>query len=282
MNRRILCGVVVTALIAGAAFAHQDDGRAPQAQTPPAQAQTPGPAQPAAPRPPEYVETTGFRGKVFTVKYREPRAVMDAVYQLGSGFKGARMSFSDEFKTITVRDFPENLIAIEEAIKRLDTPEAPRPDIELRIHMLVASNAEGAASSYPADLGPVVKQLQSTLNYKSYHLVSSIVQRVKDGVRNINGRGVAQIAPPIVKEPVDARYSFGTYSISITPAASGPATVELKRLVFEVNSSEYSAPLGQATITTDLGVRDGDKVVVGTASLKDKGLVLVVSATVIK
>src|SRR5256885_8470449 len=89
---------------------------------------------------PDYVEEKGFKGKVLEIKHRDPGALMRAIAHLGSGFKGARMSYSDEFKTITVRDFPENIAAIEEALKRLDTPEASHPEVELRVHVLIASN----------------------------------------------------------------------------------------------------------------------------------------------
>src|SRR5438128_6735107 len=92
-------------------------------------AQTPA-AQATASRGPDYVDFTGFKGKVFDVKYRDPHSLIDALRALGSGFKGATISWSDEFKSLTVRDFPENIAAIEEALKRLDTPQPPVPDIE--------------------------------------------------------------------------------------------------------------------------------------------------------
>src|SRR6266404_9485291 len=116
----------------------------------------PAPApQATASRGPDYVDFMGFKGKVFDVKHREPRVLMDAVRPLGSGFKGATISWSDEFKTLTVRDFPENIASIEEALKRLDTPQPAQPDVELRMNVLIASNVEGVANQYPNDLGDV-------------------------------------------------------------------------------------------------------------------------------
>src|SRR2546423_1455607 len=120
---------------------------------------TPAPAA----KSPDYVEEKGFKVKVLEVKHRDPATLLQAVAQLGSGFKGAKLSSSYDFKIITIRDFPENIAAIEEAVRRLDTPEASRPDIELRIHVLIASNT--AADDYPAELNDVVKQLQSALKY---------------------------------------------------------------------------------------------------------------------
>src|SRR5689334_598977 len=123
------------------------------------QAHTPAPVAPKAePRSPDYVDFSGFKGKIFDVKYREPRFLIGAVSSLGSGFKGAEIRYSDEFRTISVRDFPENIAAIEEALKRLDTPQPAQPDVELRMHVLIATNGEAAGNPIPNDLSDVVKQ----------------------------------------------------------------------------------------------------------------------------
>src|SRR5882724_13092183 len=132
------------------------------------EAKTPAPTPMAASKGPDYVEEKGFKGKIFEIKYRDLSGLLQVIRPLGSGFKGATMSIDREFKTLTVRDFPENIASIEEAIKRLDTPEVTRPDIELRMHVLLASNKEGASNQYPADLKDVIGELQKTLSFKEY------------------------------------------------------------------------------------------------------------------
>src|SRR6266480_6333784 len=107
-----------------------------------------------------YVTNTGFKNRVFEVQNRTPEDLVPVIRLLTSGFKGAQLSASNEFRTITVRDFPENIAAIDEALKRLDTPEAARPNIELRIHVLLASNKDGVPNQYPADLKDVIAELQ--------------------------------------------------------------------------------------------------------------------------
>lgn len=225
-----------------------------------------------------------FSGKVFEVKHRDPRALLGAVSQLGSGFKGTEMSFSDEFKTIAVRDFPENIAAIEEALKRLDTPEPSRPDIELRMHVLIA-DLEGGGGQMPSDLNDVVKQLQATLSYKSYSLISSIVQRVRDGANEVRGSGIARLSnqAPSNLTPstaIDAPYQYEIFAVSASPGSGPGSALQLRRFSFHLRTNPNV--LGEAGIKTDLGVRDGEKVVVGTASLKDKALVLVLSAKFVK
>ncbi|HWP44616.1 MAG TPA: hypothetical protein VNO14_15320 [Blastocatellia bacterium] len=221
---------------------------------------------------------SAFKGKIFEVRHRDPAAIVRAVINLGSGAAGTAINYNEDFRTITVRDFPENIAAIEEAIKRLDTPQPPPPDIEFRMHLLIASNVEGAPSQFPSDLGDVIKQLQSTLNYKSYHLLTSIVQRAKDG-SSAKGSGVAQVKPPLTNQTADVAYNYNLNPISIVPSSSGPGTVQIRRFQFNVHSPQG---LGGAALDSELGLREGEKVVVGTASLRDKAMVLVLTARVIK
>src|SRR5207237_7796453 len=117
-----------------------------------------------------YVTNSGFKNRVFEVHNRMPEDLVPVVRLLTSGFKGAALSASNEFRTITVRDFPENIAAIDEAIKRMDKPEASRPDIELRMHVLLASNQPTTLNQYPADLKDAIGEMQRTLNYKEYYL----------------------------------------------------------------------------------------------------------------
>jgi len=229
-----------------------------------------------------YVTHTSFKNRVFEVKNREPDTLLPVLRVLTSGHKGSQVSASRAFKTITVRDFPENLAAIEEALKRLDTPEAPRPEIELRIHVLIASNAAGGANQFPADLKDAIGQLQSTLNFKSYHLLTSIIQRAKDRPEQshqiILGEGVAQVTLPGENAPRDFHYNFQANSLMLSASPAGITTVHLGSFYFGINGKEGD----KAVVRSDVGVRDGEKVVVGTAGLRDKALILVLSAKLIK
>ena len=107
---------------------------------------------------PQWVEHTGFKGMIFDIKNRDPRELVQILKPLGSGFKGAVLQPDSDYKTITVRDFPENIATIGEAIKRLDVPLPPKPphptfpDIELFAYVLIASNGESAGAEPPRDL----------------------------------------------------------------------------------------------------------------------------------
>ena len=236
---------------------------------------------PAAPQD-NYITHTSFKSRVFELKYRDPETLHSVVALLTSGHKGAQVSFNRNFKTLTVRDFPENLASIEEALKRLDTPDATRPDIELRMHVLIASNAAGGENQYPPDLRDAVGQLHTTLNFKSYHLLTSIIQRAKERLAVspgiVQGEGVAQLTLPGENAPRDFHYSFQANSLTLNTSPSGVTTVQLGNFTFMMNGKDGD----KATVRSDVGVRDGEKVVVGTAGLKDKALILVLAAKLIR
>lgn len=235
------------------------------------------------PQPDTHVAHTNFKNRVFEVKHREPDALLGVIRLLTSGHKGAQVSANRAFKTLTVRDFPENIASIEEALKRLDTPEAPRPEIEFRMHVLIASNVAGGANQYPADLRDAIGQLQTTLNFKSYYLLTSIIQHARDrpdyAPNIIQGEGIAQLNLPGDNAPRNFAYHFQANSLMLSTSASGVTTVQLGSFRFRLDGGDAG---GRAVVSSDVGVRDGEKVIVGTAGLKDKSLILVLSAKLIK
>ncbi|MCA1630573.1 MAG: hypothetical protein LC785_03470 [Acidobacteria bacterium] len=264
--KTLVPALLIVALCASAA-------RAQQSQP------TPAPAD-------NYVTNTGFKSRVFEVRNRNPDELLPVLRLLTSGFKGAQVSASNEFHTIIVRDFPENIASIEEALKRLDTPEAPRTDIDLRMHVLIASQTESPSDQYPAELKDVVKQLQSTLTYKGYRLIASISNRVKEGKR-INGMGVADVDALAAKtsetREIGATYNYDVGPISISSTSSGSSSVQLENLRFSLSTNVFTPSSYLSTgINTGASLRDGERVVVGTATLKDKGLILIVTVKVIK
>src|SRR5712691_3848132 len=234
----------------------------------------------------KFVTNSGFKNRVFEVHNRMPDDLVPVIRLLTSGFKGAELAASNEFRTITVRDFPENIAAIEEALKRLDTPEVTRPDIELRMHVLLASNKEGASNPYPADLKDVIAELQKTLNFKEYTLLTSIVQRTRESRgphgSYLDGRGSAEITWPNPNVPLGtdrriSNYQFSATSVALTAAPAGATDIQLGDFYFTL-----SVPGTEARIHSDVRMRDGEKVVVGTAGFSDKALILVMTARVLK
>jgi hypothetical protein len=239
----------------------------------------------------EYIEEKGFKGKVFELKYRDPNSLAHAISALGSGFKGATIRANDEFKTIIVRDFPENIAAIEEAIKRLDTPQAPRPDLEFRIQVLIASNAATPTGEYPADLNEVVKQLQSTFKYKNYGLMFTSTHRTKEGGAGVINNGVTEPKLFNVDVPTGNQifYDYSITQIQLDNSTSAGTTIQVGGFQFSLriplmlgNPSDPKIQYQNVGFRSPVSLREGEKVVVGTTTMGDKGLIVVLTAKVNK
>lgn len=256
------------------------------AATVPAQQPSPQPQQPRqTPAPSDnYVEHKEFQTMLFNVRHRDPDTLLPVLRLLTSGHKGAAVSADRNFRVITVRDFAENVASIGDAVKRLDTPETERPEVELRMYVLIASNAAGAETSqFPAELKEVVNQLQSTLSFKNYQLLTTLMQRTKERPGNttfyINGEGSAQLAAPVAGGLLNYRYGYQAHSLTLSTPPAGASTVQLGGFQFTLDGGDAG---GRAQIRSDVGVREGERVVVGTAGLRDKSLIVVLTARLIK
>jgi hypothetical protein len=230
---------------------------------------------------PAFNGNKAFRNKVFTIQHRAPRAVLDALHLLGSGTRGAEMNVSTELRTITVRDFPENIAAIEEAIARLDKPVAAEPDMELKISVLIGSKTPLATTAaVPEELAPVVKQLQSTLSYAHYGLLTTTVHRSKTGI-GIEGSGVAE-STLLGMKTSDAQPIFYSYQLRGVSVSAEKLDVDNFEFSMRVPLNLGSGPVTYQNVgfKTPVAVSQGEKVVIGTTTMNDKALVVVVTAKV--
>lgn len=234
-----------------------------------------------------FVTQKMFQNRVFDVKNRDPQSLVRVLAPLTSGFRGAVVSANPEFRTISVRDFPENITVIEEAIRRLDMPEGPRPSVEFQVHMLVASNDEAMPSRYPAELAGVVKQLQSSLGYKNFSLMGSQIVRSKEGRGENSNKGVADFKMPndssTSKSPV--YYDYVMRGVSLE-GATGSARVQVEDFVMVLKVPLWLG--GDKLVYESVGfknpvtLREGERVVAGTTSIADKNVVVIISANTTK
>lgn len=242
------------------------------------------PASGATPNPESnFVTEKGFKSKVFEVKYRDTNSLASVLKQLGSGFKGASISSNSEFKTLTVRDFPENLLSMEEALKRLDTPAPPRANIELHMHVLIASNtsstAGGPTAQIPAELKDVLTQLRETLTYRNYELATSVVQRLTETQSGLRGKGTAEISKsPAAAGSATLPYEYSINSVTLASTATGSPTIQIGEFQFTTGMINPATTDNRTHVQTSLNLRDGEKVVVGTATLGDRALIIVLTA----
>jgi type II secretory pathway component GspD/PulD (secretin) len=230
----------------------------------------------------------GMRGRVIEIRHRESVELIPVLRPLLSGIAGAVIEASRELRTISIRDYPENIATIEEAIRRLDVPRASRPvdpDIELTMHIMIASNDQLPDDDFPTSLRPVVSQLKNTFNYRHYKLVTPILHRARLNQKNStlyqsSGNSTYQMAGSAGATKVN--YQYGYQEINLEAAGSGRPSVLIRNFRFELDGKgdESGAALGNALIASNLSIRDGESLVVGSASLRDRAVIIVLSLRV--
>lgn len=224
----------------------------------------------AEPKKEETAVPKGLKSRIFEVKHRDPVQLADVIRSLGSGTGGAHLDVNREMRTLTARDFPENLAQMEEALGRLDVPAPAAADVDLRIHVLEAKKSELASGDLPADLKEAIAALRGTLAYKGYALLTSFTQRVSDDSRNVNGGGEVPLEGfGEAKKTAVLRMHWSVNAVRISRGDAGATTVKLHGFKFGAEG---------ARLESDVTLREGEQVVVGTSVFRDRGLVLVVSA----
>jgi hypothetical protein len=228
-----------------------------------------------------------MKSKVFEIRYRNPLWLSLSLRGLGSGVRGSRLDHTDRegFNTITVRDFPENLAAIEEAIKRMDVPAAAAKiqEVELHVQVLFASRHPAAEGGIPEDLQSVIKSLKGALAYRGYTLAATFVQRwdLSNG-RMIQGKGQvdgANFGFGTVKDPSTLRIEWEAAPANgFEPKLNGSSSLQIPKFQLTLEERNAVSTNGLAKIETSVNLKEGERVVVGTSVVKDQGLIVVLTA----
>jgi len=252
-----------------------------------AQAPPGTPAPQAKPAEPDLATLRAMKSRIFMVQNQDPMILIRTLRPLGSGVNGSVLVFNNEggINSLSARDYPENLAAIEEALKRLDVPAAIQKatDVELTLHVLFASKGPVSDGELPSELHAVVKQLKGTLAYRGYTLAASFVQRVQvlDNARS-HTSGLGHVLPGALgaaegKDASRMKVEWRADGLKLAGSAEGPSTlvVETFRLDLEEATATRTGTL--AKFNTPLSLREGERVVVGTSVVKDHGVVVVLT-----
>jgi hypothetical protein len=105
----------------------------------------------------------------------------------------------------------------------------------------------------------------------------------------VGGKGVAEAKLFGLPTPMDnpVFYNYQLQFLSSETPASGPTTVQTRMFNFEMRvplllSQNTSVQYENIGFNTPVSLREGEKVVVGTTTIKDKGLIVVLSAKLLK
>jgi type II/III secretion system protein len=213
------------------------------------------------------------------------------------GGPGVEIRADPEFNRIIVLARPEIATAIEQFTRKLDvapTPPPPQPqpkNIEVTVYMLAAQQ-QPEPGSIPDDLSGVVKQLRGVFGLQGFRVLETMVMRGREGK---GGEASGLMNNPVKGEdgqPSLYQFKYSRASISGDDKAR---TIRLDGVRFggriPVAVGATGSFPGQAKswqyletgVNTDVDVREGQKVVIGKASVgaPNSTLFLVVSAKVV-
>lgn len=225
----------------------------------------------------------GMKTVLVEVKNRDPRMLAEVLNGLRSGDRYSQVSPSSEFKTITIRDFPENIATMQDAVKRLDVPEEQPANLEVQVHIVATSPTPVETGGFPTSLEPVIKQLEGTLKFAGYRYVTSFTNRVKEGGET-NTSGVTDSSGLISgrKIPAQIFYRLQTGKVSLSKNTEGKSIISFRFVGFEMSvplsfSAGEQVQYRDIRINSELSLREGETVVLGTTNVGETAIIVVVT-----
>jgi hypothetical protein len=221
--------------------------------------------------------------KVVTIKNGNRNGILQTLHELAPT-NGMVISSSDVDHLIL--SGPKDTVAgFEEIVKQLDVAPIVKKDVETTVYMIIASMQVGNAAPLTAELDPVVKQLKNIFNYKGFRLLESFVLRSRDGEQG----DTTGFLPAAENVPAGHKISYGFQYRRVNLDGGESARVAHfdhlnMRVTIPVVTSTGEINRADASISTDVDVPEGKKVVVGkTSALEgaDGALILVISAKVV-
>ena len=166
-------------------------------------------------------------------------------------------SMSIALGAITVRETPDNLDRIARVLADLDLSEAAISSSDLHF-LLVEANGAPEPDPLIADL---VEELRKTLRFEGYSLL---------------GESRIAVGPQTVYRQV-LRTATSEYSIDGSFVGSGPSNLlsvdlRLKRSV----AGEFTTTTNQRVLSTDVGIRKNQTLVLGTVPVEGSATLLLV------
>lgn len=168
-------------------------------------------------------------------------------------------------------------------------------NLETQLYLIVGTTADVPDTKMPAALDNVVKQLRATLPFRNYKLAATMINRVRNEgrleLRWIGGPMTLAAGPSPALNP-----SFSNFSIRqvrLGQGSDGQRMVQMNgfnfgaRVPIQVGSAiaangtvAPSINYEPTGISTDVSMREGEPVIVGTLNIGPSGdaIILVVSA----
>jgi hypothetical protein len=208
--------------------------------------------------------------KLVHLKYVDPESIRALISQFG-----VAVMPNSQLKAMTLSGLPGQIAAAEAALQQLDV--APK-NIELIAYFVVGSDQTNITGSpVPQEIRDVIGQLKTTFTFKDYRMLDVLTLRTRTG-SSAESSGIldARSNPP----------RLSMFSVRNATVSEDGSTVRLDRmhagLRIPIVSQGAKTEFMNTGIDQDIDVKEGQKVVVGRASLEgpDKALFVILMARV--
>lgn len=164
-------------------------------------------------------------------------------------------------------------------------------NLDTQLYLLVATNQEVADTKLPVALEAVVKQLRPSLPFKNYRLAATLINRVKNNGR-LNLKWVGGPLGVSTEPSINPSFNeFKVNSVKVITDSKGQSVVRMEGFGFGARIPIQTSPVASTAsapvfnyestgLNTDISMREGEPVVVGTLHVGPSGdaIILVMSA----
>lgn len=221
--------------------------------------------------------------KVVRVRYGNARA-LNALATNGAPVSSNADSI---LQVIVLHGRVKDVAAVEQTIHELDMPASAQAfkmrDIELIVSVIGGSNKnellpEGQTSEA---IAPVIRQLRAIFPYKNYQLLSSMLLRSSEGTGAMSS-GIMKSFSSF--ENYSHASGYGISYEKLTISSEDKQIIHIQNFQFkttvrtQVGNTSQSEPT-DITLTTNVDLREGQKIVAGKANIDSSDLALFIVLT---
>lgn len=167
-------------------------------------------------------------------------------------------------------------------------------NFDTQLYLVIGTNQDVDSTKLPPALESVIKQLRASLPFKNYRLAATLINRVKnDGRLNLQWIGGPLLGTAVASSSTPSFNEFRINTVKLVTDAQGHDIVRMEGFKFGAKipiqtgtalaSNSPSAPIinyEPTGLNTDISMREGEPVVVGTLNVGPSGdaIILVMSA----
>ena len=206
--------------------------------------------------------------KMFILKYADPESVRALLEAFGAGVRQ-----NAAMRALAVTAPHTTMLAIEEAIARLDVPSGAPRNFDFTVDLVTGTDADNPVSAdVPKDLDSVVAQLRGAFPFKNYRLLDVLTLQTRAGTR-----ASTQSSSGVMRFGSATRTVNSDFAILSASLGADGTTVHLDGLKCQVIfPNENQSTMGQVALQTNIDIKEGQKVVVGRMGMNSQQALFVV------